>query len=233
MYVKGSFHTSFERQEMAEITVRGNAIVSTRPDLLVLSCTLKSYAAEYGDCISRLNKATDEFTKILKKIGVQKEPQTSNFSIEERWKDPYGDNRKFDGYEGSHKLESSTSIDMAIIDEVIRYVTLMESDEKPEIRFSFEIENVAAAQAEARQLAIELAKNSAEKIVKQLGIRLTKIKKIEYTLPIGLGSRSLSFEADVMCAPDSTDGARASYMPSINPEDVSTRDGVEITWECE
>ena len=122
---------------------------------------------------------------------------------------------------------------MAFIDEVIRYVTLMESDEKPEIRFSFEIENVAAAQAEARQLAIELAKNSAEKIVKQLGIRLTKIKKIEYSLPIGLGSRSLSFEADVMCAPDSTDGARASYMPSINPEDVSTRDGVEITWECE
>lgn len=99
MYVKGGFHTSFERQEMAEITVRGNASVSTKPDLLVLSCILKSYAVEYGECITKLNKTTDEFTKILKKIGVHRDPQTSNFSIEERWKDPYGDNRKFVGYE--------------------------------------------------------------------------------------------------------------------------------------
>ena len=210
-----------------EITVRGNATVSKKPDTIRISLSFDSKDEAYAGAIDNLNMAISETISLFKQCGVIEEPQTDLFSINEWWDNEYSDAAELQGYEASQHLEARIDINMDRLQLILVGFSNSTSSLKPRVRLNFEVRDSETMLKEARKQAINAAKRSAEEIAAQLDLKIVGIKTIEYNQPFSGTSSSIALNF----SEDDTDLVAQASMPVITPKDVMRRDDVTITWE--
>lgn len=217
--------------EASEIIVKGRANVSQKPDCIKLLIRVKAQSIQYGATIDMLNDSVNKALEAMAAVGVDEEPQTDNYSIEENWADPYDHSkRRFIGYEGEQLLSVRMPFDMIMLGEALKELSSLKT--KPSVHTYFEVRDPSKMQAEARHKAIEASKFAANDIAVQLGVNLGKVKSVKYDMPLSVQSSSLNIDMDetlqVFGAPD----GKAS-MPIINPAEIENRDDITIIWNIQ
>ena len=212
-----------------EITVRGNASVSKKPDTIRISLSFDSKEEAYAGAIDNLNTAISEAVALFKQCGAIDEPQTDRFSINEWWDNEYSDAPELKGYEASQHLEARIDVNMDRLQLILVGFSNSTSSIKPRVSLHFEVRDNEAILQEARKQAINAAKKSAEDIAAQLNLKIFGIKTIEYNQPFSGTSSAISLNF----SEDDTDLVAKASMPVITPKDVVRRDDVTITWECQ
>ena len=216
-----------------DIIIKGNASVSNKPDCISLSIELKANAFDYGTTVETLNDAVSQALKAMLAIGVDEEPVTDKYSVDESWSNPYHDDTKtrtFLGYEGEQRLRVRMPLDMEMLGEALKLLSSQKI--KPSVTTNFEVRDPTKMQAEARQKAIQAAKLAANDIATQLGLNIVGVKSVRYDMPFGSNRSRLDIDMDDMVHGMSSGPARASFTPNINPSDIQSHDDIVIIWEC-
>lgn len=164
------------------ITVSDTGTIYTKPDLALISASVISEAKTVGEAMSDNTKKMNDIITGMKKEGVEdKDLKTTNFSVFPRYeyegKDcntyycPPG-NRILVGYEVNQSLQIKIR-NMEKIGILIEEATEAGANQMSDLQFTVDKEDEVKKQA--RDLAIEKAKNKAIDLARNLGVSLIKI----------------------------------------------------------
>lgn len=169
------------------ITVEGMGEVYATPDVAIAVFSVKNEAKTVAQAIQENSKKMNEIIYSVKIEGVdEKDLKTISFNLYPRYEyyeyeyiEDEGDVLQADGkrvlvgYEVIQSLQVKIK-DMENIGNIIQQATNSGANQVGAL--SFTIDNEDKYKEEARQLAIEEAKNKAEQLASQLGIKLLGIK---------------------------------------------------------
>ncbi len=159
-----------------ELSVVGEGKVEVVPDTAYMTAGItidnKSTVKEVSN---ELNKINNKIINELKNLGIDKKNiKTSNYSIYPNYKYDNSIN-SINGYNGNTTIEIKIK-DVNKTSEIMEIVTTSGANTIHGIRFS--IDQPEKYREQARNKAIENAKDQAQKIAKNLGIKLGKVVNI-------------------------------------------------------
>jgi uncharacterized protein len=208
---------------MRIIKVQGRGIVSTEPDICILSFDVEDQRMEYSDCLSCLNQRTEQLRQELRESGINIHGlKTTNFgiSVEHRYLE---EEYIFDGYRGSHRLHVEVPSDKDLLNKILGKVA--EGYSGAEISLAFSVKNKESLRKRTLQEAIRVAKTNAETIADAADLKLGKIQQLDY----GWSEvRIRGYETDMLLEKSSS-----LHNFDIEPEDVSAEDSVTLVYEIE
>jgi uncharacterized protein YggE len=213
---------------ITEITTNGRSQVSQAPDSIDLKLTVRSKALEYLGAVEELNRNTLLTLSALSDAGVTDKVVTSDYNVSEHW-EWNDDKKKFLGYQGAQGLKVSFPIDMGVLSAVM--TNLNRTNIKPRAQINFSVRDVEGLLNAARVKAIDAAKNAAHDIAAQMGLEVVGIKSVNYSVPSDFSKFSMHVDLDDAMSSDNL-GGQESLAININPQEVSTTDGVTVVWEA-
>ncbi len=160
----------------AELAVVGEGKVEVSPDTAYVDAGItvdnRGTVKEVQDTINTIN---NKIINALRDLGIEKaDIKTSNYSVYPNYK--YDNNvNTINGYNGNATVEVKVR-DTQMVSTVIEAVTTAGANQIQGVRFS--IDKPEIFREEARDKAISNAKEQAEKMAKNLGIKLGKIVNI-------------------------------------------------------
>ena len=164
-----------------ELAVVGEGKVEVVPDTAYIDAGITvDKAASVAEAQKKINEVNNRIINALKEIGIEKvDIKTSNYSIYPNYKYENNDN-KLDGYNGSATIEIKVR-DPQMASKVIETATTAGANQIQGSRFV--VDKPELYREEARNTAIENAKEQAQKLAKSLGIKLGKITNIVESSP--------------------------------------------------
>jgi uncharacterized protein YggE len=213
---------------ITEITTNGRSQVSQAPDSIDLKLTVRSMALEYLGAVEELNRNTLLTLSALSDAGVTDKVVTSDYNVSEHW-EWNDDKKKFLGYQGAQGLKVSFPIDMGVLSAVM--TNLNRTNIKPRAQINFSVRDVEGLLNAARVKAIDAAKNAAHDIAAQMGLEVVGIKSVNYSVPSDFSKFSMHVDLDDAMSSDNL-GGQESLAINMNPQEVSTTDGVTVVWEA-
>ena len=156
------------------ISINGTGKVATVPDFSKINFTLRSTSVS-NDTQSLQDevatKANSVFAK-LKELGIEdKDIQTSSYSVNPRYSYPDGLST-VSGYEASE----SVIVKVRNTDNVSKVLTILADEKVTEVYGpNFEVDDIEKSKADARDLAIQDAKDKASELSKALGVKIKRI----------------------------------------------------------
>lgn len=156
------------------ITVSATSEVYAKPDLALNVFSVLSEAKTVGGAMQDNTTKMNTIIAFVKSQGVEdKDIKTINFNVSPRyeWDDEWR-NRTLVGYEISQSLQVKMR-DLTKVGDIIEGVANAGANQIGDLQFT--IDNEDALKEEARNSAIEEAKNNAKKLAEKLGIKLVKI----------------------------------------------------------
>ena len=161
--------------EPPTITARGIGRVTGVPDTVVITLGVESESAQASEALAGNNERTRAVIDLLKQAGVAEEDiQTSQFSINPRFDN---EGRAIVGYFVTNLLTARVSDDVdagALIDKAAQAAG---NDIRVQ-SIQFEIDDKGSLYEDARQEAVEEAKNQAEQLAEAAGVELGSIRSI-------------------------------------------------------
>lgn len=177
-----SFPVSVTNKNVSsELSVVGEGKIDVVPDTAELQAGIVvSDAKTVQDAQKRINEVHNKVVLVLVKLGVKKEDiKTSNYSINPNYNFEGGQNN-ITGYSGNATISIKVR-KMEILGAVIEAVTVAGVNQI--FGTQYNIDNPQGYREKARDLAIENARQQAEKIAGQLGIKLGRIVNIVESSP--------------------------------------------------
>ena len=219
---------------MTSINVRGEGEVLARPDIGTFSFSVMSEGADAATAQSDSAERTNAIISYLEEAGVEeKDIKTTNYYLNPkyRYEDrvcPTGSycppgNPTIDGYEVTQTVE----VKVRDLDSAGDLITGAGERGATNISgLSFTIDDEDALKSEAREAAIADAKEKAEILADNLGVRIVRIMSYyedEGYMPYGYGG----MEGDAMMSVRSD----AAVEPNLPTGESTTRSVVNITYE--
>lgn len=160
----------------AELAVVGEGKVEVTPDTAYVDAGITvDRASSVEEAQKTINKTNNKIIDSLREVGIEKaDIKTSNYSIYPSYKYENNENR-VDGYNGNTTIEIKVR-DPQLASKVIETVTIAGANQIQGSRFV--VGKPELYREQARNAAIKNAKDQAEKIAKDLGIKLGKITNI-------------------------------------------------------
>jgi len=204
----------------SELSVVGQGKVEVVPDLYTVSTGIRvDNKKTVAEVQNEINKINNQLIERLKELGVKKEDiKTVNYSVFPKQVWDKDGNSRIDGYSGSAEIRIKTK-DLNLLSKITEEVVSAGANEIYGI--NFEVEKPEIYQELARTKAIENAKLQANKLAKDLGIRLGKITNIVEGSNPGIYSRSLPV----------TGGGDLSKAPSFEPGTQTITSTVTLYFE--
>lgn len=169
-----SYPVAITNQPVSELSVVGEGKVDVVPDTANVSVGISSEGTTVDQVQKAMNTTNNNIVEALNKIGIaKKDISTSNYSINPTY--DYTEGQKAIGYSGNATLNIKTS-DTSKLPEVITAAT--EAGANQIYGTNYSIENPDKYREQARNEAIANAKEQANKLANQLGIRLGKVSNI-------------------------------------------------------
>jgi len=149
-----------------KITVNGEAVVSVKPDKIVVSFGIETWDAEIMAAKQKNNDILKKSVTSIKKLGIpEKEIQTDYLSMEPRYKSDYR-KEDFIGY----FVRNTLVVTLSETDKVEELVTKALQDGVNYIhRVDFQTSEFKKYREQARELALKAAKEKADKMAAVLG----------------------------------------------------------------
>lgn len=170
--------------------VTGEGKVAAVPDIAVVNVGVAANGQTVKQAQDILNTNINKISDAIKKLGVDSQDiQTSNYNINPTM-DYTGSSQKITGYAANSNLVIKVrKVDQA--NTIIDAATANGANQVGGV--SFEVDNKANAENEARQKAVEDAKRKAELASKTVGFKLGRI--INYTENFGNNPRPVPLKA--------------------------------------
>lgn len=206
----------------ANIKVVGNGEALGQPDEAQVTVGVETFAPMVNDATAENEATIEAILTALEETGIKaNDIQTSNYSLWAEQK--YGDN----GPEGiaGYRVSNQVSVVIRDIDKVSDVLTAVTSAGANSIYgVQFSVADPAALQAEAREKALDDARQRAESLAQLSGLTLGNIEAIDETfgqfpgppLPMGGGG--------------GFGGAAAEGATSISPGQLSYQTQVQVTY---
>lgn len=165
----------------SELAVVGEGKVEVTPDTAYVDAGITvDKASSVTEAQKKINEINNKIINALKGIGIEKaDIKTSNYSISPNYRYENNEN-KVDGYNGNVTVEIKVR-DPQLASQVIEAVTTAGANQIQGSRFV--VDKPELYREEARNLAIKNAKDQANKIAKDLGIKLGKVTNIVESSP--------------------------------------------------
>jgi len=179
------------------ISVNGTGEVNVTPDIATFTFTVTEEAKAVKEAQDKVSKTVADILSALKEQGIkEKDIKTQNYNIYPRYEylreivacpqgfdcSPPSGTRTLVGYEVSQSVE----VKVRVIDkagEVLSALGALNVDNLFGPNFSIEDED--ELKAEAREMAIKEAKEKAEKLADDLGVKLVRIVSFDESSPYG------------------------------------------------
>lgn len=162
----------------SELSVVGEGKVDAVPDTANVSAGITvSNVRTAQEAETKISDINNKIVAALEKLGIDKKDiQTSNFSVNPTYNYQIpSDPNTISGYTGTATL----TIKVRKVDDLPKVITAAtEAGANQVYNNGFSIENPEKYREEARNMAIKNAREQAEKLAKQLGIRLGKVVNI-------------------------------------------------------
>jgi len=156
------------------ISITGIGEVSTVPDVSTISFTIRSTDSS-NDTESLQNEVAESADSViakLKDLGIdEKDIQTSNYSVNPKYNYPNGVST-IAGYEASESID----VKVRNTDNVSKVLNILAEEKITEVYGpNFEVDDVQKVKDQARDLAIQDAKDKADILAKSLGVKIKRI----------------------------------------------------------
>lgn len=176
-----------------EISVVGEGKVEVVPDTAYIDTGITvTDASSVEEAQESINETNDKIVEAIKKIGIPKESmKTSNYSIYPNYSYEPGQQNRITGYNANVTISIKLS-NTALTSRVIEEATKAGANQILGTRFT--IDDPGSFRDEARKRAIDNAKDQANKLSKQLDIRLGKVVGFE---EMGTGSTIIPLRQDL------------------------------------
>jgi len=208
---------------MRVLKVVGNGRVDAKPDIAVLSFTVRARAEQYGDCVAELNSRTEELRRSMELSGLERaDLKTSDFSVDTDTKYEDGES-VFVGYTASHRMRIELPMDRDLLNTALQKVAESESEAEIQIQFSVKDNDTLRKRVIAK--AVEAAKENAAILAGAAGVKLGKLEQIDYSY---VGVHIYEHSSEMVCG-SAVEGKR--YDADIEPEDVTASDSVTLIYE--
>ena len=167
--------------QSSELAVVGEGKVEVTPDTAYIDAGITvDRASTVAEAQKKINETNNKIINSLREIGIEKaDIKTSNYSINPNYKYENNDNR-VDGYNGNVTVEIKVR-DPQMASKVIETVTAAGANQIQGSRFV--VDKPELYREEARNAAIKNAKEQAEKMTRNLGIKLGKVVNIVESSP--------------------------------------------------
>ncbi len=206
----------------SELSVVGEGKVEAVPNIAYVEAGVSvSNGATVDEVQASLDKTNNAIIAAVEKAGVKKEDvSTSNYSINPNY-DYDANANKISGYNGNVSITVKVK-DTKLVSKIVGVVTAAGANQVNGVRF--EIDNPDKLREEARNKAIQNAKDQAQKLAKTLGIRLGRIVNIIES-PVGGGP--IPYQKDMMA-----EGAMGlGGAPQIQPGTQTVSSTVTLYFE--
>ena len=152
--------------DRSKITVNGEAVVKVQPDLIIITFGIETWDKDIMFAKQGNNEIMKKAIDVIKESGVQeKDIQTDYLSIEPRYGDTY-EKRNFIGY----FVRNTLIVTMAEPDKVEKLVTgVLQAGVNYIHNIDFQTTEFKKYREQARELALNAAKEKAEKMAAALG----------------------------------------------------------------
>jgi len=167
--------------QSSELAVVGEGKVEVTPDTAYIDAGITvDRASSVADAQKRINEVNNKIIDSLREIGIEKaDIKTSNYSINPNYKYENNENR-VDGYNGNVTVEIKVR-DPQMASKVIETVTTAGANQIQGSRFV--VDKPELYREEARIVAIKNAKEQAQNLAKNLGIKLGRVVNIVESMP--------------------------------------------------
>ena len=229
-----------DEKEHPQISVSGEGKIFVKPDIATFMVTVVTDGARIGETQDKNSTRSNAIIDFLKKNSVQdKDMKTINYSVEPQFQ--YDNGRPCPMIPGSviipcpatsyapprivsYEVRSSLQVkvrDLNKVDDLLQGVISAGGNEVGSVVFSVDDEKAVMAQARAK--AIEDAKQKAQVLAHDLGVRLTKISGFSES-----GGRQVYYANQAVGARAAVEGAAA---PQVQPGEQEVQSNVTITYE--
>lgn len=165
----------------AELSVVGEGKVDVVPDSANVSAGITADGQTVAEVQKKIDDANNKIVAALEKLDIAKaDIKTSNYSINPTRDYRPGGISTVSGYSGNATLSIKVK-KIEQLPEVISAAT--EAGANQIYNTNYSIENPEKYREQARNLAIQNAKDQAQKLANQLGIRLGRITNISESSP--------------------------------------------------
>lgn len=208
------------------ISVTGTGEVYAKPDIGLIDISVKTEDINVSDATSENSEKMNNIIAYLKDSGVEeKDIKTTSFGISPvySWEEKTG-KRNLEAYEVTQVLEVKIR-DLSKVGEVISNSTSLGANYVSSL--SFIVDDDEKVKEEAKELAIEDAKEKAKNLEKSLGVRLVKIVNFSEGTVYPTSSYS-SYKALAGAGVALED---AAFSPTIETGENKITSTVTITYE--
>lgn len=167
--------------QSSELAVVGEGKVEVTPDTAYIDAGITvDRASSVAEAQKKINEINNKIIDSLREVGIEKaDIKTSNYSINPNYKYENNENR-VDGYNGNVTIEVKVR-NPQMASKVIETVTTAGANQIQGSRFV--VDRPELYREEARNAAIKNAKEQAQNLAKNLGIKLGKIVNIVESSP--------------------------------------------------
>lgn len=203
------------------LNVRGESKLSVMPDRIIIKLEIVTTNIKYDYAINESKNKYNSLLNSLRLIGFQQEDlKTNSFNVETLYENKLTNNiyeNIFTGYRIRHSLSIEMDLDMQKLNGVINSIT--KSIANPELTIRFSLKEKQAILDKLLKLCIEDAKQKANFIADNFGIKLIEIINIEYSQK----------EINVISHSEYRPKLMAADM-ALTPEDIIVNDYINVTW---
>jgi uncharacterized protein YggE len=173
--------TLITTNKSTELAVVGEGKVDVTPDTAYIDVGITvDKASSVDEAQKKINETNNKIVNALKVIGIEKaDIKTSNYSISPSYNYDNNEN-KIDGYNANATVEIKVR-NTQMASKVIDTVTAAGANQIQGSRFV--VDKPELYREEARNIAINNAKDQAQKMAKDLGIKLGKVTNIIESSP--------------------------------------------------
>lgn len=202
-------HIGLADRDERVITVDGYAKVTVAPDIGTTMMGVQSSAPTVAEAQATNTETMNNLIQSLKDLGIADEDiQTQSYDVYPFYDYTSEDGRALEGYDVSQNVEI-TIRDLEKADDVLALAGVVGANIVSGV--TFEIEDPAAFQEEARKMAIKDAFGKAKQLASELGVRLVsvnsfyeygddnyeRLKYAAYDTATGMGGAAPQIEAGV------------------------------------
>ncbi|HOT93757.1 MAG TPA: SIMPL domain-containing protein [Methanoregulaceae archaeon] len=206
----------------AVLRVQGRGEARAEPDLVVLSFQVEAWSMDYAETLEGISRSVEDLRDVLGAQGIPRTAlKTVGFGVETRYRTAKKTGKPiFQGYDANHalRLELDRSQDVGAVLRAI-------SKKAPavEVRLSFEVRDRRGFRQRLLAAAVEAARENAETIARESGVRLGPVLEIEY------GWTEVRYSSPFDYRTVSFSPSEAP-VPSFEPAEVRGTESVTVTW---
>ncbi len=171
--------TIVSTSKTSELAVVGEAKMDVSPDTAYINLGISASEKTVAQVREKIDKVNNAVTSEMKKMGIKKEQiKTTNYSIYPNY--DYNEGQKITGYTGNVSLQIKIK-DFNLVSKILEKAEEVGVNQIGGV--SFTVDQPEIYREKVREKAIANAKDQAQKLAKNLGIKLGKVTNIVEASP--------------------------------------------------